>query len=157
MKLQDANLQVNEKNFFTHTLSCILPSFSQNTSRLLLPKRLSKCACTITFRNGKQCYSRSSRPEVFYKKGALRNFAKLTGKHPCQSLFLIKLFKKGLRHRCFLVNFPKFLRTPFLREDLRWLFLLFVIYLLFNYDSSKSTFFTLNMTFDVLLRTVSVK
>ena len=30
---------------------------------------------------------RSSRPEVFRKKGALRNFAKFTGKHLCQSLF----------------------------------------------------------------------
>ena len=29
---------------------------------------------------------RSSRPEVFCKKGALRNFAKFTGKHLCQSL-----------------------------------------------------------------------
>ena len=31
MKLRDANLQVNEKNFFSHLHSCILPSFSQNT------------------------------------------------------------------------------------------------------------------------------
>ena len=30
---------------------------------------------------------RSSRPEVFCKKGILRNFAKFTGKHLCQSLF----------------------------------------------------------------------
>ena len=30
--------------------------------------------------------SRSSRPEVFCKKGVLRNFAKFTGKHRCQSL-----------------------------------------------------------------------
>ena len=30
---------------------------------------------------------RSSHPEVFYKKGVLRNFAKLKGKHLCQSLF----------------------------------------------------------------------
>ena len=29
-------------------------------------------------------------PEVFYKKGVLRNFAKFTEKHLCQSLFLIK-------------------------------------------------------------------
>ena len=28
--------------------------------------------------------------EVFYKKVALKNFAKFTGKHPCQSLFLKK-------------------------------------------------------------------
>ena len=33
---------------------------------------------------------RNSRPEVFCKKGVLRNFAKLTGKHLCQSLFFIK-------------------------------------------------------------------
>ena len=30
---------------------------------------------------------RSSRPEVFCKNGVLKNFAKLTGKHLCQSLF----------------------------------------------------------------------
>ena len=35
--------------------------------------------------------TRSSRPEVFCKKGALRNFAKLTGKHLCQSLFVSKV------------------------------------------------------------------
>ena len=34
---------------------------------------------------------RNSCPEVFCKKGVLRNFAKFTGKHLCQSLFLIKL------------------------------------------------------------------
>ena len=34
---------------------------------------------------------RSSRPEVFYKKGILRNFAKFTGKHLCQRLFFNKV------------------------------------------------------------------
>ena len=43
--------------------------------------------------------------------------------------FLIKLqtpatlLKKRLWHRCFPVNFAKFLRTPFLTEHLRWLLL----------------------------------
>ena len=32
------------------------------------------------------CFT-SSRPEVFCKKGVLRNFAKITGNQPCQSLF----------------------------------------------------------------------
>ena len=32
-------------------------------------------------------FFRSSRPEVFCEKGVLRNFAKFTGKHLCQSLF----------------------------------------------------------------------
>ena len=34
---------------------------------------------------------RSSLPEVFCKKGVLRNFAKFTGKHLCQSLFFNKV------------------------------------------------------------------
>ena len=38
---------------------------------------------------------RGSRPEVFCKKGVLRNFGKFTGKHLCQSLFLIKLQASG--------------------------------------------------------------
>ena len=71
--------------------------------------------------------SRSSRPEVFRKKGVLRKFAKFTGKHLCQSLFFNKvaglrpatLLKKRLWRRCFPVNFVKFLRTPFLTEHLR--------------------------------------
>ena len=38
---------------------------------------------------------RSSRPEVFCKKGALRNFAKFTEKHLCRSLVFNKI--AGLR------------------------------------------------------------
>ena len=37
-------------------------------------------------------WNRTSRPELFYKKTVLRNFAKFTWKHLCQSIsFLIKL------------------------------------------------------------------
>ena len=72
---------------------------------------------------------RSSRPKVFCKKGVLRNFAKFTGKHLWQSLLFNKiaglrtatLLTKRLWHRCFPVNFAKFLRTLFLTEHLRWL------------------------------------
>ena len=71
---------------------------------------------------------RSSCPEVFCEKSVLKNFAKFTGKHLRQSLFFNKvtglrpatLLKKILWHRCFPVNFAKFLRTLFLTEQLRW-------------------------------------
>ena len=48
------------------------------------------------FELGKICWTefyilRSSRPKVFCKKGILRNFAKFTGKHLCQSLFFDKV------------------------------------------------------------------
>ena len=39
--------------------------------------------------------SRSSRPEVFCKKGVLRNVTKFTGKHLCQSLFFNKVAGLG--------------------------------------------------------------
>ena len=35
--------------------------------------------------------SRSSRPEVFCKKGGLKNFVKFTLKHLCQGLFFNKV------------------------------------------------------------------
>ena len=76
----------------------------------------------------------SSRPEVFCRKGVLRNFAKLTGKHLSQSLLFTKaaslrpatLLEKRLWRRCFPVNFVKFLRTLFFTEHLRWLLLNFM-------------------------------
>ena len=63
-------------------------------------------------------------PEMFCKKGVLKNFAKFTGKHQSQNLFFNKvtgvmpkaLLKKRLWHRCFPVNFSKFLRAPFLHN-----------------------------------------
>ena len=69
-------------------------------------------------------YYRSSRPEMFCRKDAFRNLEKFTGKHLCQSLFFNKvaglrpaaLLKKRLWHRCFPVNFSKFLRTLFLQN-----------------------------------------
>ena len=74
---------------------------------------------------------RSSRPEMFCKKGVLRNFVKFTGKHLCQGLFFNKvaglrpatLFKKRPWQRFFPVNFAKFIRTPFFAEYLRYLLL----------------------------------
>ena len=77
---------------------------------------------------------RSSRPQVFCKKGILKNFTKFTGKHLWQSLFFDKvaglrtatLFKERLWHKCFPVNFVKFLRTSIFIEHLWWLFLLLI-------------------------------
>ena len=69
------------------------------------------------------------------RKGVLRNFAKFTERHLCQSLFFNKiagltpatLLKRRLCNRCFPVDFAKFLRTPFLTEDLwnnvKWCYL----------------------------------
>ena len=57
-------------------------------------------------------------PEVFYKNGVLRNLTKFTGKHLCHSLFSnkVSLLKKRLWHKCYPVNFAKFLRTRLLQN-----------------------------------------
>ena len=75
--------------------------------------------------------NKSSHRRCSIRKGVLRNFAKFTGKHPHQSLSFNKvvglrhatLLKKRLQHRYFPVNFAKFLRTPFLQNTSRRLFL----------------------------------
>ena len=50
---------------------------------------------------------------MFYKKGILKNFVKSIGEHLC--LRSATLLKKRLWHRCFPVNFAKFLRKFFYR------------------------------------------
>ena len=72
---------------------------------------------------------------MFCKKGVFRNSTKFTGKHLCQSFFFNKvaglnlrpatLFKKRLWHRCFLVDFVKFLRALFLQNTSGRLLLVF--------------------------------
>ena len=65
------------------------------------------------------------------KKDVLRNFAKCRERHLRWNFFLNKiesfrpatLFKKRLRHRCFPVNFMKFLKAPFLQNTCGWLLL----------------------------------
>ena len=76
-------------------------------------------------------YSRTSGPKVFYTEVFL-NILQDSQENACIVVsFLIKLqawgllpaalLKKWLQHRCFNVNFVKFLRTPFFIVHLRWL------------------------------------
>ena len=60
--------------------------------------------------------SRSIRPDVFCKKGVLKNFITFTGKYKCQSLFFNKV--TGLSHRCF-CWFCKYFKNTFFTEHLR--------------------------------------
>ena len=69
------------------------------------------------YRLGKQYIIRSSCLEVFYENVVLKNFAKFTGEYLHQSLFLIRLACM-FWHRCFPMNFAKFLRILLFTEDL---------------------------------------
>ena len=55
-------------------------------------------------------------PEVFYKKGALKDYVIFTGKHLCSNL--------RLQHRCFSENIAKSLRKSILKNICERLLLL---------------------------------
>ena len=59
---------------------------------------------------------KSSRSQMFFKVGVLKNYAIFTGKDRC--------WKKKLQRRCFRVNITKILRTAFFIEHIRCLLLL---------------------------------
>ena len=100
--------------FQSVALQKITRIFEQNMMhfQLMFWNFRSYCCQTVIKTN----LARSSRWEVFCKKGAFKNFAKFTGKHLCQCLFLNKvanlrpgnLLKSRLWHRYFPVNFVKF-------------------------------------------------
>ena len=73
----------------------------------MLLRELFLISCSHSLMDHKRIMNyKTSRLEVFSRKGVLRNFAKFTGKYLCQSLFFYKA--AGLRHL-------------FLTEHLRWL------------------------------------
>ena len=63
---------------------------------------------------------RSSRSEVFLRKGVQKICSKFRGEHPCRSVISIKLqsniIEIALRHGCSPVNLLHIFRTPFLRN-----------------------------------------
>ena len=85
-----------------------------------------KLLINFNFSQFREQIFRSSHLQMLFKIGALKSFPNFTGKHLCWSLFLknlqaegLQLCKKRLQHRCFPVNFVKFLKTHFLTEHLQ--------------------------------------
>ena len=66
-------------------------------------------------------YCRSSRLEVFLKKGVLKICSKFTGEHPCRNFIEITL-----RHGCSPVNLLHIFRTPFFKNISGWLLLILI-------------------------------
>ena len=87
-----------------------------------------------------KCF-RISHQSCSIKKGVLKNFAKFTGKQLCQSFFNNvagsrppTLLKKRLWHRCFPVNFAKFISKHFLQNTSGRLLQMFCLLKLFHYS-----------------------
>ena len=85
---------------------------------LISLKSTIKCNCISLLSRTLQ--KQSSR--VSSVKNAFLEFSQNSQENNCVR---VSFLKKRLWHRCFLVNFAKFLRTFFLTEHLRWLLLAF--------------------------------
>ena len=89
----------------------------------LAPKKQSNPVCIM------KAYIQKQSPGGALYKSCSQNFRQIHRKTPVAESFLnivvdlrpATLLKKRLWHRCFPVNFSKFLRTPFFIEHLRWL------------------------------------
>ena len=108
------------------------PPYSLNVSTNIDKNYLSLLCKLFNHHNIKFFYSsfpnfRSSHPEVFLEKSALKICSHFTGEHLCQSSISIKLhngfIEIPLRHGYFLVNLLHIYRTPFSRKTSGWLLL----------------------------------
>ena len=85
-------------------------------------------------------WHRSSRSQIFFKIGVLKNFAYFTGKHLCWSE-ACNCIKKRLQHGCFPVKSAKFLRSSFKQNTssgcfcLNFLIYTYVLILIYTYLS----------------------
>ena len=119
LKLLRANVPTCPYFSRVYVLSFFTCLRAYNHSQSIL--RLTSVPCIAVFL---WIICRSSHWRCSLRKGVLRSFLKFTGKHLCKSLLFNKvaglrpatLLKKKLWHRCFPMNFAKFLRTPFLRN-----------------------------------------
>ena len=126
---------VNARGSITESRNCVKSLGIYTDSNFAFGNHLNRICCKasqklhalsrfVKYISDEKRMFRSSYQKCSIKKGVLRNFAKFTGKYLCQSLFFNKiaglgpatLLKKRLWHRCFPVNFAKFLRTPFLQN-----------------------------------------
>ena len=73
--------------------------------------------------------------------GVLKNFANFTGKDLSWSFFLTKFIEKRLQHRCFSVQFAKFLKKSNLENICERLLLLEPSVKYFILNSEKTYFF----------------
>ena len=90
----------------------------QTKNRYPPMKLLRKLFTMISWKLLKFFTARSSRKEVFCKKGVLGNFAKFTGKHLCQSIFFNKVADLRTQVRKISKN-TFFYRTPLVTASVR--------------------------------------
>ena len=120
-------------HFYGKALKGILVEFGQFNIVISEANHL-QTAQTILFLNATfelAVSFRSSHQRCSIKIGALKNFTKFTGKHLRTGVQIDSA--KRLWHRCFPVNFTKFLRTPFLHNTSGRLLLFLVLGFFLNY------------------------
>ena len=91
--------------------------------------------------------SRSSHPEVFFRKAVLKICSKFTEENPCRSVISITLLENTFRHGCSPVNLLHISRTPFPRNTSGWL----LLNILWRKDLSNSSISEKNRAFKICI------
>ena len=103
----------------SHAITCYVLSEFRNSS-LISIYIIIQLSLLLSFSKYIPLRHRSSRPEVFLRKGVLKICSKFKGEHPCQSAistkFLRNFIEITLRHGCSPVNLLHIFRTPFLKN-----------------------------------------
>ena len=104
-----------------------------------------RLACKLCYLQFEFQVCRSSRLQIFFRTGALKNFPMFTVKYLCWMFLFNKVaglkacnfIKKRLQHKCFSVKFAKSLRASFLQNtsgDCFWKYLMNSLFIAYESD-----------------------
>ena len=91
INLREDSLKIHLRKHFI-----LIDFYFLNMASLVYFKSIASHFHMNTIKSKFRIIFRSSRPDVFFEKGVLKNFAKFKGKHLCQSLFFNKVACKGV-------------------------------------------------------------
>ena len=104
-----------QKKEVTDVIGGCIVIFEHIPRFFLFPLLLWACICFLGITISKICQTEKQPPELFIIKGVLRNVAKLTGKHLCQSLF----FNKETLAQVFSREFCEISKYTFFKQHFR--------------------------------------
>ena len=94
--LDQINLREHSLKIYLRKHFILIDFYFHNMASFVYFKSIASHFHMNTIKSKFRIIFRSSRPDVFFEKGVLKNFAKFKGKHLCQSLFFNKVACKGV-------------------------------------------------------------
>ena len=94
----------------------VLRNYTEKTSGNYTVRKRQETTTSGKYITVRQLQRRETTPEVFYKKGVLKDKVKFSGKHLCWSLFLIKFIEKETPAQLVSCKFCQIFKNTFLQN-----------------------------------------